>query len=272
MNTSSAPLLQVEGLTKKYGTGASAVTAVDEVSFTIGRGETLGLVGESGSGKSTTGFCVLQLTTPTSGSVKLEGVELVGLSSRRLRSYRKEMQIVFQDPYDSLNPRMTVQQIVAEPLRIHSRSTRSGEKSKVHELLELVGISPDMADRYPASFSGGQRQRISIARALALNPKLIVCDEAVSALDVSIQAQIINLLRDLQDELSLSYLFISHDLAVVRAVADSLAVMRGGRIVESGPADTVFERPATEYTQALMNAVPVPNHKPLHNAEKEFTA
>jgi ABC-type oligopeptide transport system ATPase subunit len=272
MKSASAPLLQVEGLTKKYNSGASAVTAVDGVSFKIDHGETLGLVGESGSGKSTTGFCVLQLTAPTSGSVKLEGQELVGLSPRRLRSFRKEMQIVFQDPYDSLNPRMTVHQIVAEPLRIHSRSTRSVERSKVNELLELVGISPDMAERYPASFSGGQRQRISIARALALNPKLIVCDEAVSALDVSIQAQIINLLRDLQDELSLSYLFISHDLAVVRAVADSIVVMRGGQIVESGPADTVFENPATEYTQALMRAVPVAKVKPLHDVENEFTA
>lgn len=270
MTTTSAPLLQVEGLTKKYGTGASAVTAVDCVSFAINRGETLGLVGESGSGKSTTGFCILQLTAPTSGSVKLEGQELVGLRPRKLRSFRREMQIVFQDPYDSLNPRMTVSQIVAEPLRIHSRSTRSGERYKVNELLDLVGISPDQANRYPASFSGGQRQRISIARALALNPKLIVCDEAVSALDVSIQAQIINLLRDLQDELSLSYLFISHDLAVVRAVADSIVVMRGGKIVESGPADVVFESPATEYTQALMRAVPVANPKQFHHVEKEF--
>jgi oligopeptide transport system ATP-binding protein len=256
MTSSSTPLLLVEGLTKKFGAGKTAVLAVDDVSFTLNRGETLGIVGESGSGKSTTGFCVLQLMSPSGGSVQLEGRELVGLSSRKLRSIRRDMQIVFQDPYDSLNPRMTVAQIVGEPLQIHSRMTGTKRAVRVNELLELVGISPDVSGRRPGSFSGGQRQRISIARALALDPKLIVCDEAVSALDVSIQAQIVNLLRDLQDELSLSYLFISHDLAVVRAVADSVVVMQHGRVVEAGTSSVIFESPETEYTRSLLAAVP----------------
>jgi ABC-type glutathione transport system ATPase component len=255
-------LLEVEGLTKRFGTGAAAVTAVDDVGFRIDPGTTLGLVGESGSGKSTTGYCVLRLVEPTAGSVRLDGQELVGMSGRALRALRREMQIVFQDPYESLDPRMTIGEIVAEPLRVHGRASGRALRTRVAELLERVGMSPDVVSRRPASFSGGQRQRISIARSIALNPRLIVCDEAVSALDVSIQAQIINLLRDLQDDLGLSYLFISHDLAVVRSVADSLVVMQHGRVVEAGMADQIFTAPVTDYTRALLGAVPVadPRH------------
>ena len=228
----STPLLEVEGLTKRFGTGAAAVTAVDDVAFTVDSGTTTGLVGESGSGKSTTGYCVLRLVEPTAGSVRLDGQELVGLGKRHLRALRRDMQVVFQDPYESLDPRMTVGEIVAEPLRVHRRASGGALRSTVADLLERVGMSPDVVGRRPASFSGGQRQRISIARSIALEPRLVVCDEAVSALDVSIQAQIINLLRDLQDDLGLSYLFISHDLAVVRAVADALVVLQHGRVVE----------------------------------------
>jgi oligopeptide transport system ATP-binding protein len=252
-----AALLEVEGLAKTFGTGAAAVAAVDDVSFRVDAGTTLGLVGESGSGKSTTGYCVLQLVEPSAGSVRLDGQELVGLGGRALRALRREMQIVFQDPYESLDPRMTIGDVVAEPLRVHGRASGRTLRTTVAELLEKVGMSPDVVGRRPASFSGGQRQRISIARAIALDPRLIVCDEAVSALDVSVQAQIVNLLRDLQDELGLSYLFISHDLAVVRSVADSLVVMQHGRVVESGTADQVFTAPATDYTRALLGAVPV---------------
>ncbi|WP_432563596.1 ATP-binding cassette domain-containing protein [Kineococcus sp. SYSU DK003] len=249
-------LLQVEGLTKRYGHGSSSVLAVDDVSFTLDAGRTLGVVGESGSGKSTTAFCVLQLVRPTSGSVQLDGRELVGLRPRQLRAVRSEMQVVLQDPYESLNPRMRVGDIVDEPLVAHRRGSPATRRRRVAELLELVGLHPDDARRLPASFSGGQRQRISIARALALEPRLVVCDEAVSALDVSIQASIVNLLRDLQDSLGVGYLFISHDLAVVRAVADSVVVMRNGQVVESAAADEVFERPATAYTRSLLDAVP----------------
>lgn len=257
MTQPPAPILKIGGLSKRFGTGPKSVLAVDDVSFEVRTGETVGLVGESGSGKSTTGYCALQLVTPTAGSVLLEGQELVGMSPRRLRLVRKDMQMVFQDPYDSLDPRMSVADSVAEPFVIHSRMRRGKITSRVNELLELVGISPDEGDRRPSSFSGGQRQRVSIARALALDPKLIICDEAASALDVSIQAQIINLLRDLQVELGLSYLFISHDLAVIRAVGDFVVVMQHGKVVETGTAHEIFETPRNEYTRKLLDAVPI---------------
>jgi oligopeptide transport system ATP-binding protein len=235
------------------------VKAVDGVSFEISEGETLGLVGESGSGKSTTGYCVLQLLKPTSGSIRFMGQELTEISREDLRHMRREMQIVFQDPYASLNPRMTVGGIVGEPLEVHGIGTRRSRTETVRRLLEIVGFDPNFTNRYPHEFSGGQRQRIGIARALALNPKLIVCDEPVSALDVSIQAQILNLLKDLQRDFSLTYLFISHDLAVVRTMSDRIAVMNQGKLVEIGTAEQIFNEPKDEYTKALFSAVPVPD-------------
>ena len=237
------------------------VKAVDGVSFDIREGETLGLVGESGSGKSTTGFCILRLLEPTSGSVRFQGQELTTLGREDIRRMRREMQIVFQDPYSSLDPRMTVGDIVSEPLEVHGIGTRRGRRETVRRLLEVVGFNPNYTNRYPHEFSGGQRQRIGVARALALNPKLIVCDEPVSALDVSIQAQILNLLKDLQRDFGLTYLFISHDLAVVRTMADEIAVMNKGKLVEVGPAEQVYSNPADEYTKALFTAVPVPDPK-----------
>jgi oligopeptide transport system ATP-binding protein len=236
-----------------------SVKAVDGVSFEIPEGHTLGLVGESGSGKSTTGYCILRLLKPTSGSVRFMGKELLELDREDLRRMRREMQIVFQDPYSSLDPRMTVGGIVAEPLEVHGIGTRRSRRETVRKLLEVVGFNPNYTNRYPHEFSGGQRQRIGIARALALNPKLIVCDEPVSALDVSIQAQILNLLKDLQRDFSLTYLFISHDLAVVRAMSDEIAVMNQGELVEVGPAEQIYLSPKDEYTKALFSAVPVPD-------------
>jgi oligopeptide transport system ATP-binding protein len=235
------------------------VRAVDGVSFEIPEGETLGLVGESGSGKSTTGYCILQLLKPTAGSIRFMGKELTELPREELRRMRREMQIVFQDPYASLDPRMTVGGIVSEPLEVHGIGTRRSRQETVRKLLDIVGFNPNFTNRYPHEFSGGQRQRIGIARALALNPKLIVCDEPVSALDVSIQAQILNLLKDLQRDFSLTYLFISHDLAVVRTMSDRIAVMNQGKLVEIGPADEVYSHPKDEYTKALFTAVPVPD-------------
>jgi oligopeptide transport system ATP-binding protein len=238
------------------------VKAVDDVSFDVHAGETLGLVGESGSGKTTTGFCVLQLLKPTSGSVRFQERELTTMSRRDLRGIRREIQIVLQDPYASLNPRMTVGDIVAEPLVIHNVGNRRSRRRSAEQLLEVVGFNPDFINRYPHEFSGGQRQRIGIARALALNPRLIVCDEPVSALDVSIQAQILNLLKDLQKEFGLAYLFIAHDLAVVRTMSDRIAVMNKGEIVEYGAAEAVYLQPKDAYSQALLAAVPVPDpHK-----------
>ncbi len=245
------------------------VHAVDGVSFRIGEGETLGLVGESGSGKSTTGYCVLQLLKPTSGSVKFMGKELTKLPRNELREMRKEMQIVFQDPYSSLNPRMTVGNIVAEPMAVHDQGTRRQREARVRDLLETVGFNPDFTNRYPHEFSGGQRQRIGIARALALNPRLIVCDEPVSALDVSIQAQILNLLKDLQRDLGLAYLFVAHDLAVVRTMSDRIAVMNKGKIVETGQAEQVYKSPQDEYTRALLAAVPVPDPRRMRERKRE---
>jgi len=267
MSTSGAPLLQVRDLVKRFPVKSGLfidrtvdyVDAVAGVSFDIAAGETLGLVGESGSGKSTTGFCILQLLRPTSGSVVFDGRELTELGGEELRRVRRDLQIVFQDPYSSLDPRMTVGDIVGEPLVVHRVGTRRERRARVRELLEVVGFDPTFVNRYPHEFSGGQRQRIGIARALALSPRLIVCDEPVSALDVSIQAQIINLLKDLQQEFELAYLFIAHDLAVVRSVSDRIAVMRRGEIVESGPAEAVYTSPREEYTRALLASVPVPD-------------
>ncbi len=235
------------------------VKAVDDVSFEIAEGETLGLVGESGSGKSTTGFCILQLLKPTEGSIRLMGKELTELPREELRRMRREMQIVFQDPYSSLDPRMTVGNIVSEPLEVHGIGTRRSRSETVRRLLDIVGFNPNFTNRYPHEFSGGQRQRIGVARALALNPKLIICDEPVSALDVSIQAQILNLLKDLQRDFGLTYLFISHDLAVVRTMSDRIAVMNQGKLVEVGEADQIYYKPKDEYTKALFTAVPVPD-------------
>ncbi len=235
-----------------------AVRAVDGISFTIRKGETLGLVGESGSGKSTTARLVLRLLDPSAGQVELEGQDITTVTGSQLRTVRQEMQMIFQDPYASLDPRMTVRDIVGEPLMVWNR-WRNGGELQVAELLELVGLNPDHAARYPHEFSGGQRQRIGIARALALRPKLIVCDEPVSALDVSVRAQILNLLANLQREFNLTYLFISHDLSVVRQVADRVAVMYLGKIVEVGDRDELYRSPVHPYTQALISAVPIPD-------------
>jgi len=271
------PLLTVTGLEVHFPVRrgllfdrtVAHVRAVDGVSFELPEGQTLGLVGESGSGKSTTAYAVLQLLRPTAGSVRFAGRQLTTLRGEELRLARREMQIVFQDPYASLNPRMTVGRIVAEPLQTHGIGNRRSRRAAVAHLLELVGFDPAYTNRYPHEFSGGQRQRIGIARALALNPKLIVCDEPVSALDVSIQAQILNLLKDLQRDLGLTYLFIAHDLAVVRGMSDTIAVMHNGKIVEQGPAEQVYSRPDTEYTRALLAAVPVPDPDRMQERKAE---
>ncbi len=244
------------------------VKAVDDVSFFVKRGETLGLVGESGCGKTTTGRCILQLIKPTSGEVNFDGSELTTLNSRLLRGMRREMQIIFQDPYSSLNPRMTAGNIVGEPLVVHGLAKNKGEyRERVAELLSVVGLNSSMADRFPHEFSGGQRQRLGVARALAVNPKFIVCDEPVSALDVSIQAQTINLLEDLQEQFSLTYLFIAHDLSVVRHISDRVAVMYLGHIVEIADRTDIYENPLHPYTRALLSAVPIPD--PVKDAERE---
>jgi oligopeptide transport system ATP-binding protein len=235
------------------------VRAVDGVSFSIPRGQTLGLVGESGSGKSTACRAVLQLTKPTSGSIRFEGREIAGLSRRKMRPLRREMQMIFQDPYASLNPRKRIGQIVGDPLKRQGIASGSDLRKRVQELLERVGLASEHYNRFPHEFSGGQRQRIGIARALALQPKLVIADEPVSALDVSIQAQIINLLDDLQDEFGLTYLFVAHDIGVVRHISDQIAVMHNGKIVEHGTADQVCEHPKDSYTKKLLSAVPIPD-------------
>jgi peptide/nickel transport system ATP-binding protein/oligopeptide transport system ATP-binding protein len=261
----SETILEVEDLLKtfevRHSKGVrvikSQVQAVSGVSFSLDKSETMGLVGESGSGKTTVGRCILRLLEPSAGSIKFKGTELVGLDKESLRDLRKEMQIVFQDPYASLDPKRTVGAAVAEPFDI--QRIKIDTKAKVGELLDIVGLSPDHADRFPHEFSGGQRQRIGIARALALNPSMIVLDEPVSALDVSIQAGVVNLLQDLQEELGLSYIFIAHDLSVVRHISDRIAVMYLGKLVEVAPAAEIYDRPSHPYTQALLSAVPEPD-------------
>ena len=262
----STPLLRVRNLKKHYPVRrgwlrrrTGVVAAVDGLSFDIGEGETLGLVGESGCGKSTTGRALLQLVKPTLGEVRFQDADLTTLGPRALRGVRRHMQMIFQDPYASLDPRQSVGRIVGEPLEVHALGTRAERRSRVHDLLSLVGLGPELADRYPHQFSGGQRQRIGIARALATSPRFIVADEPISALDVSIQAQIVNLLDDLKQRLGLTYLFIAHDLAMVRHISDRVAVMYLGRIVELGARDDVFRRPLHPYTQALLSAIPIPD-------------
>ena len=255
------PLVGVQGLVKEFGRGGlwhrgATMRAVDDVSFSIERGETFGLVGESGSGKTTTGRCVLRLIEPTSGRIVFDGRDVLGLGAAELRAARRHFQIVFQDPYSSLNPRMRVGAIVEEPLIIHRDGTPADRAARVAELFELVGLSRDQLSRYPHEFSGGQRQRIGLARALALNPSFVVLDEPVSALDVSVQAQVVNLLLDLQQKLGLTYLFIAHDLRLVRQVCNRIGVMYRGRLVEVGTAADVFDRAAHPYTRALLSAIP----------------
>jgi oligopeptide transport system ATP-binding protein len=261
----SEPLLALKDVTKHFvvrrslmGMPTSVVRAVDGVSFSIEAGETLALVGESGCGKSTTGRLALHLVEPSSGTVRFNGQDLASLSGAALRRSRAAAQLIFQDPYSSLNPRMTAGEMLAEPLLLHTALSPASRRDRVAELLDVVGLRREHAERYPHEFSGGQRQRLAIARALAAEPKLIVCDEPVSALDVSIRSQILNLLMDLQQRLGLAYLFISHDLAVVKHIATRVAVMYLGRIVESAARDTIFAEPRHPYTQALLSAVPVP--------------
>jgi oligopeptide/dipeptide ABC transporter ATP-binding protein len=257
----SENLVEIEHLTKRFqvrqgvfARGKDEVHAVEDISFTVRRGETLGIVGESGCGKSTTARLILRLLDSTSGTVRFEGRDITKISQRRMRPLRREMQMIFQDPYSSLNPRKTVGQIVGSPFAIHGEKKA---KSRVQDLLETVGLSPEHYNRYPHEFSGGQRQRIGVARALALSPKLIVCDEPVSALDVSIQAQVLNLLRELQRQFGLTVVFIAHDLSVVRHMCDRVAVMYLGKIVEIGPSDVLYDFPRHPYTGALLSAVPV---------------
>jgi peptide/nickel transport system ATP-binding protein len=268
-----APLLEVKDLVKHFvirggvlRRPVGAVRAVEGVSFYLAKGETLGLVGETGCGKSTTARCVIRLIEATSGSVVFDGIDVLGAKGETLRLVRRSMQIVFQDPYASLNPRMTVGSIISEPLIVHSKAAKaegvqntSDRRDRAKDLLALVGLSPEHYNRYPHEFSGGQRQRIGIARSIALHPRLLICDEPVSALDVSIQAQVLNLLEDLQDRLGLTYLVIAHDLAVVRHIADRVAVMYLGHIVEVADGDELYTRPLHPYTEALLSAIPIPD-------------
>jgi len=272
--TNTTPLVEVRNLVKHFPvTGGvllrqvARVHAVDGVSFSIRPGETLGLVGESGCGKSTLGRLILRLEEPTSGQVRFDGEDILAYGPEKMRVLRREMQVIFQDPFSSLNPRKSVAHIVGEPLLVHGVRNRAEREKRVQELLEVVGLRREHMRRYPHQFSGGQRQRIGVARALALNPRLMVCDEAVSALDVSIQAQVINLLQDLQDEFNLTYLFISHDLSVVEHISDRVAVMYLGKVVELADKKWLYERPLHPYTQALLGAAPVPDpHQKMKHA------
>jgi len=266
MSEIASNLIEVKNLTKHFpagpgllGAGGDVVRAVDGISFGIRRGETFGLVGESGCGKSTTGRSILRLIEPTSGEVRFDGRDLLSLPSNELRRLRREMQIIFQDPYSSLNPRMKVGETVEEPLVIHRVGSRADRADRVANLLRLVGLEPEHAARYPHEFSGGQRQRIGIARALALNPKFIVCDEPVSALDVSVQAQVVNLLQDLQEQLGLTYLFISHGLSVVEHISTRVGIMYLGKLVEVASSEEIFRNPLHPYTKALLSAIPIPD-------------
>jgi len=271
---SDGALVEVDSVTKYFPITAGVfsrhvadVKAVDGVSFSIKRGETLGLVGESGSGKTTIGRCILRLLEPTTGSIRFGGEDITKIDGKSMRAKRKEMQIIFQDPYASLNPRMTVGDIIAEPLQIHKLAKGPEVDAKVNDLLRTVGLSPYHANRYPHEFSGGQRQRIGVARALAVSPKFIVADEPVSALDVSIQAQVVNLLQDLQQQFGLTYLFIAHDLSVVRHISDRVAVMYVGKIMELADRDSLYEKPLHPYTQSLLSAIPIPD--PRSDARRE---
>lgn len=259
MNTE--PLLRVHRLSKHFHLGrGQTLKAVDDVSFSVRQGETLGMVGESGCGKSTAGRTILRLYEPTEGETWYGGTNIYRLKPRQLKALRREMQMIFQDPYASLNPRMTIMDIIGEALDIHRLAdSRSARRHRVEELLHMVGLNPDHATRYPHEFSGGQRQRIGIARALAVDPKFIICDEPISALDVSIQAQVVNLLRDLQKRLGLTYLFIAHDLSMVRHISDRVAVMYLGQIMELADSETLYAEPLHPYTRALMSAIPVPD-------------
>ena len=276
MSTNNDTLLRVENLEMHFPIyrgvfqrKVGAVRAVDGVTFDIKRGETLGLVGESGCGKSTTGRTILQLYKPTNGNVHFEGSNLLKLKGEDMRHMRRKMQMIFQDPYASLNPRMTVGQLVGEPLMVHNIATATEIKERVDHLLEIVGLNPAFESRYPHEFSGGQRQRIGVARALALQPSFIICDEPISALDVSIQAQVVNLLEDLQEQFNLTYLFIAHDLSMVKHISDRVAVMYLGIFVELAERDDLYSEPLHPYTQALLSAVPIPD--PIADAKRKRT-
>lgn len=253
------PFIKIKNLKKYYKVGGKELKAVNNVSLDIYKGETLSLVGESGCGKSTAGKTIIRLHEPTDGEVMFDGENVFELKGRALNQLRKDMQIIFQDPYSSLNPRMTVEDLIAEPLDIHKLVRGKERRARVIELLELVGLKAEHINRYPHEFSGGQRQRIGIARALALNPKFIVCDEPISALDVSIQAQVVNLLKDLQDKMNLTYLFIAHDLSMVKYISDRILVMYLGNMVELADSDTLYQEPLHPYTKALLSAVPIPD-------------
>ena len=267
-NTAHGPLVDVENLKVYFPIYSGLlqrrsgdVRAVDDITFDIKRGETLGLVGESGCGKSTTGRALIRLRNPTSGTVTFDGTDLMSLAPEELRRMRRRMQIIFQDPYSSLNPRMTVSSIIGEPLDTHNLGSKASRSDRVAELLELVGLNPNYRNRYPHEFSGGQRQRIGVARSLAVEPEFIVCDEPISALDVSIQAQVLNLLVELREKFGLTYLFIAHDLSVVRHISDRVGVMYLGKLVELGPPSIIYEGPGHPYTRALLSAVPIPDPK-----------
>jgi len=276
MTTNSTVLLRVRNLKKYFpiysglvlSRHVNDVKAVDDVSFDVYRGETLGLVGETGCGKTTVGRTVLRLYEPTAGQIVFDGTDINALGENELRAFRRRMQMIFQDPYASLNPRMTVGSIISAPLDVHTKLSKKEKQDRVQELLKIVGLNPDFVNRYPHEFSGGQRQRIGIARSLAINPDLIICDEPISSLDVSIQAQVVNLLEELQDKLGLTYIFIAHDLSMVRHISDRMAVMYLGKVMELADRNEIYLRPMHPYTQALMSAVPVPDPSRARNRQR----